>query len=121
LLNANGIQVLTEGVPQFRDIVNSFTVNINLRDIGTIRINLETFCEKSNAVIPRSSEVQVVVSGIKCGTGTTPTCQDLPPTVFKIMTPETSGVQWKIECFIGGIEVINHWCNSNFGYSYNRG
>ena len=121
LLDANGVQVQTEGVPQFRNIVNSFTVDINLRDIGTIRINLETFCEKSDAVIPRSSEVQVVVSGIKCGTGSTPICVESPETVFVIATPETSGVQWKIECFIGGIEVINHWCNSNFGYSYNRG
>jgi len=121
LLNANGVQIQTEGVPQFSNIVTPFTVDINLQSIGTTRINLPTFCEKSDAVIPRSSDVQVVVTGIKCGTGTTPTCQDLPATVFKITTPETSGVQWKIECFIGGIEVINHWCNSNFGYSYNRG
>ncbi len=121
LLDTNGVQVQTEGVPQFSNIVTPFTVDINLQSIGTTRINLPTFCEKSDPVIPRSSDVQIVVTGIKCGTGDTPTCQDLPATVFKIMTPETSGVQWKIECFVGGIEVINHWCNSNFGYSYNRG
>jgi len=122
LTDVNGNQVLTDGVPQFKNIV-TLSVNINLQSIGTTRINLPTFCDKSPAVIPRSSNVQIVVTGIKCGTGTTPTCVDLPAQVFPQITPETSGVAWKIECFVGGIAVINHWCTSNFvpDYSYNRG
>ena len=84
---------------------------------------MPTFCEKSPAVIPRSSQVQIVVTGIKCGTGTSPACVDIPAVVIPQLTPENSGVQWKIECFVGGIETINHWCTSNFvpDYSYNRG
>jgi len=123
LRDPNGNQVLTDGVPQFSNVVTPLSVDINLQSIGTTRINLPTFCEKSSAVIPRSSQVQIVVSGIKCGTGTTPTCVDLPAQVFPQITPENAGVAWKIECFVGGIAVINHWCTSNFvpDYSYNRG
>jgi len=136
---ANAVQLLVNGVQvdfqpdvpksvsvkvrnaegDFVTVITPFTVTMNLQPfIGGTTYNLPTFCEKPPAGIPRSSNVQIIVSGINCGTGAG--CIDKPEQVFQKLTPESGGVNYKIDCFVSGIETAKHWCTSNFGYSHSR-
>jgi len=104
---------------EFVNVISPFTVKMNLQPfIGGTTYNLPVFCEKSPAVIPRSSSIQVIVSGINCGTGAG--CEDRPEEIFPKQTPDTRGVSYEIDCFQSGIDTVRHWCTSNFGYSHGR-
>ena len=102
------------GDPVFRNIISPFTVNL---DSVSTR-GFSEYCETRNS-IPRSSQVEFVISGLTFGTGTG---NEVIPVekIFKINTPE-SKKNWFITCTSGDVDFVTHWCNSDIGsYSHSR-
>lgn len=102
-------------IPVFDTIVPAFTVNLG--DVGG-KFGQRDFCEIRNA-IPRTSDIEIVVSGkMDFGTGTGNEIER-PDMVFKIKTPE-SQKKFLLQCVSGDVDFVVHWCNSDFKYGYGR-
>ena len=99
----------------YETIVPAFTVNLG--DVGG-NFGQRDFCETRNA-IPRTSDIEIIVSGkMDFGTGTGNEIET-PDMVFKIKTPETQK-KFLIQCVSGDVDFVVHWCNSDFNYGYGR-
>lgn len=99
----------------YETIVPAFTVNL-----GNVGINFgqKDFCEERNG-IPRTSDIEVVVSGkMDFGTGSGNEIET-PDQIFKIKTPETMK-KYLLQCTSGDVDFVVHWCNSDFNYGYGR-
>lgn len=104
---------MSKQVKIYNTVIPSFTVNLN----GATSNGLKTYCEtRSN--IPRSSNIEIVITGIDFGTGGGNQIQKAEK-VFQIITPE-SKKDFKIECLSGNVDFPVHWCNSDFGYGHSR-
>lgn len=112
-MNPNS-QTFNRLIPVYQNIVPSFTVNLDSVSGGG---GLRDFCETRNA-IPRSSDIQIVVTGIDFGTGTGNEIEK-PAQIFNIRTPETKK-DYFITCVSGDVDFVVHWCNSNFNYGHGR-
>lgn len=112
-MNANS-PTFNRKIPVYLTIIPSFTVNLD--NVSTR--SFSDYCETRNS-IPRSSQVEFVISGLTFGTGGGN--QVVPvDKVFKINTPE-SKMDWFITCTSGDVDFVTHWCNSDIGsYSHSR-
>lgn len=98
----------------YSTIIPSFTVD--LRN-PTSNARLVEYCEERNG-IPRSSTIQFVVKGIDFGTGTGNEIQ-LPETIFEKKTGEGKP-KFRLDCLSGDVDIVTHWCNSDFGFGHGR-
>ncbi len=110
-----GMKIEGTNNPLFETIVPAFTVN--LRDVSGGG-GLRDFCEIRNG-IPRTSDIEIVVSGkIDFGTGTGNEVET-PDQIIKIKTPEGKK-KFLLQCLSGDVDFVVHWCNSDFNYGYGR-
>ncbi len=98
----------------YKTIIPDFTVDLR-NPTSTAR--LADYCEERNG-IPRSSTIQFVVKGIDFGTGTGNELQ-LPETIFQQQTGEGQP-KFRLDCLSGDVDIVTHWCNSDFGFGHGR-